>query len=481
MKYISDNLKDFDDVINAFLKFKNGGYWVKKIDKKGLDIYEIVEGPYTKEDAQKISKNYLPKYKLQGYDKFSQFYSFKNLLLSDSLLNNEENKWEPPDGIFIFAIAHEFLDITVYKKYNLQNKDFNKFLTYGSINNVSRVDIKNYLIFYNDKKTEAYIKAKNLYRLIKENPEITEENIDKIIKNYIDREQEDISVMPTYLQKYIKGCELITLSFFKKYSKEKDPLRTIFNHLKECLNEKSIFFQSLDDNSIEISVETDLIINEKDYRPKKIYFIYNNLQEEYTFQLGNYGGDYYIKLEKNNIIIELPKEKKKWNQFLITNFTSDSKFNNLQKVLALFLYICKSLGKNKLSIEDIRSVNCQYQNENLPIYINIIRELADLPSIYHQLNFVRKDEKTFKQKINKYKNIKLKDLELDLELEQDLKEKTLSQLSKDYLQGFYRYPQICLIVSIISKILYQKTKDCCSEFTSNLKNKNYDFYKSNFI
>ena len=481
MKYISDNLKNFDDVINAFLKFKNGGYWVKKIDKKGLDIYEIVEGPYNKEEAEKISNNYLPKYNLQAYDKFSQFYSFKKLLLSDSLLNNEENSWEPPAGIFIFAIAHNLLDITVYKKYNLENKDFNKFLTYGSINNVVRIDVKNYLIFYNGKKTQAYIKAKNLYKLIRENPEISEENIDNIIKNYIGKEQEDISVMPIYLQKYIKNCELITLSFLKKYSKEKNPLREIFNHLKECLNDKSIFSQSLDDNSIEISVETDLIINEKDYRPKKIYFLYNNSDENYSFQLGNYGGDYYIKLEKNNIIIKLPEDKKKWNKFLITNFSSDSKFNNLQKILALFLYICKSLGKNKLYLDDIRSVNCEYQNEVLPIYINIIRELAELPSIYQKLNFIRKDEKKFKQKINKYKNIKLKDLELNLFLEKDLEEKTLSQLSKDYLQGFYRYPKICLVVSIISKILYQKTKDCCSQFTSNLKNNNYDFYKSNFI
>ena len=482
MKYISDNLKDFDDVISAFLKFKNGGYWIKKIDKKGLDIYEIVEGPYSKETAQDISENYLPKYILQGYEKFSEVYTFINLLLSKSLLKDtEENIWYPPKGIFIFAIAQKLLDITVYKKTDLEYKDFKKFMRYGEINNVTRIDIRDYLIFYNNKKTESYIKAKNIYRLIRENPEISEENIDKIIKNYIMKEQENVSIMPSYLSEYVKGCELITLNFFKKYTKEKNPLQSIFNHLNECLNEKSIFTQSIDNNSIEISIETDLIINEKDYKPKKIFFIYDNSSNQYSFQLGNYGADYYIKLEENNIIIELPKERKKWNKFLITDFSSDSKFNNLQKILALFLFICKSIGKEKLNINDTRSINCQYQNEDLPIYINIIRELADYPSIYEELEFYRQKEKEFKKIINKYKNIKLKDLELEKKIDKNLEEKTLSELSKDYLQGLYKYPEKCLVVSLVSKILYEKTKSCCSKFTGNLKSKNYNFYKNKFI
>ena len=348
MKYISDNLKNFEDTLDAFVKFKNGGYWIKKIDKKGLDVMEIVHGPYDKKTVVELSNNYTSKYNIKNIKIYSKVYSFKELLLSTPLIdstyitNDNDNIWKPPKGIFIFAMVHNIVNIAVYKENDLLSSDFNKFVRYGDINDIVYISSRKYMIFYNLKNAESYIKAKNLYRLIEENIEIKDENIDKIIKLYTRAdEHQKINIMPTYIKKYIKNCELIDLSFFKKYNKDKYPLKSIFEHLKECLNNNNIFSQSLEDNSIEISIEVNLIYNNKDYKPKKIYFIYNNIKEEYTFELGNYGGDYSIKLQGNEIIIKLPENKEKWNKFLLTSLGTDTNLNNIEKLLSLFLYICK--------------------------------------------------------------------------------------------------------------------------------------------
>ena len=486
MKYVSDNLKNFEDTLDAFVKFKNGGYWIKKIDKKALDIIEIVNGPYDKKKAIELSENYTSKYRIKNIDIYSKVYSFKELLVSPSLLNtsytDSANIWKPPKGIFIFAIVHNIVNMAVYKKKDIISKDFNKFIRYGEINNVIYITIKNYLIFYNLKKAESYIKAKKLYKLINENQDIIEENLDKIIKVYTQSdESEKYNIVPNYMKKYIKNCELITLSFFKKYNKEKNPLQSIISHLKECLNENSVFSQSLDDNSIEISIEVDLIYNDKDYKPKKIYFIYNNAREEYTFELGNYGGDYSIKLKGNEITINLPENKEKWNKFIFTKLGSDGKLNNIEKLLSLFLYICKSVGKDKLIINDSRIVSCKYEKDNLSVYINIIRELGGYKNIYHNLGLIRKNEKEFVQKLNKYKNIKVGDLIQNKIFDQNLLNKTLAEISYDYLNGFFKYKEICLVISIVSKLIYEKTKECCSVFKVNLKNNTYDFYKKKFM
>lgn len=485
MKYFSDSLKNFEDVLEAFIKFKNGGYWIKKIDKKSLDIVEIVNGPYSKKEAEELSKNYVSKYKISNVEIYSKVYNFKQLLLSSSLLDtsyidrDENNIWKPPKGIFIFAIVHNIVSIAVYKKEDLQDKDFIKFVRYGEINNIKYNTANNYIIFYNSKNTESYIKAKKLYKLIIKNKELNEENLEKIIKLYTySDEYSQVDIIPNYMSRYVKNCELITLSFFKKFQKEKNPLQAIFNHLKECLNENSVFSQSLDDNSIEISIEVDLIYNDKDYKPKKIYFIYNNKDGQYSFELGNYGGDYSIKLDNNEIKINLPNNREKWNKFIMTKLGTDTKLSNIEKLLSLFLYICKSVGKTKLTINDNRIISCKYGKEELPIYINIIRELAGYKSIYHNLDIYRSNEKEFSQRLNKYKNIKIQELIKDKNLNID---KTISKISKDYLQGHYNYDEICLVISLISTTLYNKIKTCCSDFKVNLKNNNYEFYKKNFL
>ena len=140
---------------------------IKKIDKKALDVMEIVNGPYNKKKAIELSENYTSKYRIKNIDIYSKVYSFKELLISPSLLNasytDSENIWKPPKGIFIFAIVHNIVNIAVYKKKDIISKDFNKFIRYGEINNVIYINRIFYRSFY---KITLDILLKMWYKII---------------------------------------------------------------------------------------------------------------------------------------------------------------------------------------------------------------------------------------------------------------------------------------------------------------------------
>ena len=70
--------------------------------------------------------------------------------------------------------------------------------------------------------------------------------------------------------------------------------------------------------------------------------------------------------------------------------------------LCFYIFV-KSVKKTKLFIGDNRITSCKYEKNNLPVYINIIRELAGYKSIYNNLEIYREKEKEFTQKINKYR------------------------------------------------------------------------------
>ena len=495
--YVGKGLNNFEDTIDAFIHFNKGGYWVKKIDKKEGVLREIVSGPYKKVIAQKIASNWDPNYDLP-IEKYAKVYSFSELACSNTRENvpylDEIYIWKPPKGIDIFCISNNLLDVCVYDKSLLSNNDFIKFYKYGQINDVNYIfhesnkfnaPIVPKIICYHTKDIKAYKKAQKIAKYLNEETMHTERNknyvINKILNKHVDELDRPI-VFPSHITDNTL-CDVVDLYFFKNFYKEKNAFLKAFDELKKCLHDENIIFQNLENNYIEIVLEIDLIVNSKDYKPKKLY-LKNSESEGLKLILGDYQDSYNIKLKDSVIDVNLPKNRKQWNIFLMEKMGGSKDFYNVEKIMALFLYICKCLGKTNLTIKDQRTIDCACDSNESQIYINIIRELANLPSIYENLGFVRKNNKTFKSIIQNYKNVKLKDLieensKYD-ERRQIFLEKTVGQLATMYMDGMCAYEEMCSILSVTSTIIHNKITTCCLEYSINLDKTNLSFLRNFF-
>ena len=495
--YVGKGLNNFEDTIDAFIHFNKGGYWVKKIDKKEGVLREIVSGPFKKVIAQKIASNWDPDFDLP-IKKYAKVYSFSELSCSNikehSAYLEDIYIWKPPKGIDIFCISNKLLDVCVYDKSLLSNNDFIKFYKYGQINDVKYIlqetnkfnaPIVPKIICYYSKDIKAYKKAQKIAKYLNEEIMHTEKNknyvINKILDKHVDENDRPI-IFPSHITNDVV-CDVIDLYFFKNFYKEKNAFRKAFDELKKCLDNESIIFQNLENNYIEIVIEIDLIVNSKDYKPKKLYLKHSESQG-LKLELGDHQDSYSVKLKDSIIDVNLPKNRKQWNIFLMEKMGDDKDFYNVEKIIALFLYICKCLGKTNLTIKDQRTIDCACDSNESQIYINIIRELANLPSIYESVGFVRKNNKTFQNIVQNYKDVKLSDL-IQENIKYDEKrqlflEKTVGELATMYMNGMCAYDEMCNILSVTSTIIHNKITNCCLEYSINLDKISLSFLRKFF-
>ena len=270
--YVGKGLNNFEDTVEAFIHFNKGGYWVKKIDKKEGFLREIVSGPFKKVIAQKIASNWDPDFDLP-IEKYAKVYSFSELACSNTKEHSEYLEdiyvWKPPKGIDIFCISNKLIDVCVYDRSLLSNNDFIKFYKYGQINDVNYLEINDNpspkIICYKTKDIKAYKKAQKIAKYLNEEIMHTPENktyiINKILGKHVDENDRPV-VVPSHVTSSTE-CDVVDLYFFKNFTKEKNPFLKAFNHLKKCLNNESVIFQSLENNHIEIVIEIDLIVSSK--------------------------------------------------------------------------------------------------------------------------------------------------------------------------------------------------------------------------
>ena len=269
--------------------------------------------------------------------------------------------------------------------------------------------------------------------------------------------------------------------------KTKNKFLTCFNKLKKCLPKNYVTIKSDENNKIVTKLKVKLITSNKDYRPKLLYIskLSNN---KYILELGNASGDYFVKLEEDELRFVLPSTRIEWRKFVISEFNDDVFFDSIEKTLALMLYISKCLGKDKIFIRDDRVATCDCKNVKSHVYINPIRYILGHKNIYYDLGFKDNNNKKIKQVVDKYKNIKLKDfLTLEEEVLDFFKgeeliflDKTIYELCEMFLEKACEYEEMCNILSLVSIKIFNELYDCCAVFSSELVRKDLGFYRRFF-
>ena len=312
--YLNKGLITFEDVIDAFNKFEDGGYWVKKIIKGGGFLREIVEGPFNIKDANKNAKEWKKIFKY-GNDikknEIAKVYNFFSLVCYHENIKKDylkiEHIWEPPSGTELFCMLKKPDWIVVKEKYETENKNFKKFYNYVKNFEIIMDSYFDYNIYINSKNYKSIIRYRVAKTLIDDyafQPLELEEYLKYLMGKNI--EKKFIS-LPLYLKEFNNSCYAIYLNLFKTIKN----INNFYSKLKNCLPEENIHIN----NKLNFYV----LIDEKDYKAKKIIF---DNKEKFIFE--------------DNIILNTLDE----NLYIEGNIN--------ENYLAFILYIAKGLNINNI-------------------------------------------------------------------------------------------------------------------------------------
>ena len=176
--YLGWGLINFEDILNALTKFKDGGWWIRKIDYKDAFHREITEGPYTEKEAKRKANNWNKFFTYK--DKkitTAKVYSLKDLLCNHEkdykyLKNHlyEEYIWRPPNGWELICLL-----LSKDKVLLLEEKpNMEKAKMYVLDNDFELIKHKNYEIYYKKNDYMAKEQSNKLQKLIidyENNPE----------------------------------------------------------------------------------------------------------------------------------------------------------------------------------------------------------------------------------------------------------------------------------------------------------------------
>lgn len=403
-------LKNFNDCITAFINFKNGGWWIEEIEKEGIEEDEEskkikIIGPYSKiekENEEKRSKN------------VKEFYSFFQIIKKYTL---DDKNWKPPLGSLIFLLILNKIDVCYYKETN------DKIINFAINNDIKIIDLKDKgKIFYKN-IPQSFFSAKEIYNYLIDNNNIN--FLNKIIfkeKNFFNRE---------YKYYY-------TPEDFKGMSVEK-----LVKNLKKTLEVNKIYFQYLEDNNIEWNFNVKVLKNNQDLNFKNLIFKYKEF------------------LKEGEIIFQ-----NKYSFTFKNNFSdlTEIKILNYEKVviedLKLLIKILKSLKIKKIKIKDNNFEKCK----DYVVNKNIICNLAGEKNIFEDLNLKRENFGNYKIILNKYKNLKIEELDKKILYNKY----TISEIAKLYIKSRNRYSDICEIASIISELITDELNENSNYYMLNL-------------
>jgi hypothetical protein len=468
--YLNQGLNSFEDVISVFTKYRDGGYWVKKIDSKSGFYRELVDGPYEKKEAEK---------KAQFWNKFFQFkdiptahvYSFQNLICRVCKKDDEYDKkiqeylyseyiWQPQLGMALMCLLNGDLKILLNSVYN-RDDDFEKFALYVQELGVVKVTLFEYDIFYLEHEIDSNYKAATLRKLVSD----YFENPDQLVWLYDELQGFDHIrgtkpfIIPGYLLDGKKFCMPLDLEFFKKYNKVKECKRkrkVIFNDLKKCLPEFSADIKATEDN-VAMVLNAKLITNVKAHKVRDFYI---SMDKYDNIILGIiYPDDLtYIKVE----------ETKNCRGHITTNLT----IKKFDSSMWLMIYLCKVFGFTHLTIDDNFKVACDNYDT---VHQNILLFLDDQPSVYDKFGFKLdyKDEKQKNEIISKFQSQDLDVFDRGLVDAYDINNlfpsNNLKDVAHTYFNGMNKYLYTCEVLKRISEKIFNEISDCCLHYTVELR------------
>jgi len=478
--YLNWGMNNFEDVLDAIINFKNGGWWVRKIDFKDGFYREITNGPYEEKKAIKLAKEWNDFFVYKDLTT-AKAYSFVDLICYQHSYYKNLNQHLYPEYIWRAPSGSELLCLLNYKKeekvlmIKKDKEDYNyqKFKLYVLDNGLKLINIEGYQIFYKEGDSVAYEQGKKLENLVKDFKDYPLQIIwlyNKAMDNNI-KEGSEPMLIPQYIKDFKEKNKIYTLDFFKDLknnnnNKKKERIEKLIEKLK---NEKKIFTLP----NI-VSYKLPLLYHKKDYHVKNL-LISCGKSTDLPDQRYNKSNDLPDLRSNNDLIIEI-KEDKYFIQLIIPqvsmakikfNISYDKEsyiFND--KLISLMLYISKSLLVEEVILVDNLKEGC----DGLELYTNIIRFLAEEISIYDEMGFKEENREKRIEIIEKYKTKIISQKEDDL-----FYDKTFGDLSIQYLKGYREYKFVCQILNKMCKDIYKELSPCCLEYL--IKLKDFSFYQ----
>ena len=456
--YLGWGLNNFEDFLEAFTKYKDGGWWVRKIDYKDAFNREITDGPYKEKEAKEKAKSWNKFFKFKNLET-AKAYSLLELICQHNtdymdLKNHlyEEYIWRPPKGAELICLIKGLRKVVLYEnKENQDDYNFRKFEFYALQNGVKNLEVKGYSIFYLEGDYVSYERAKKLKNLV------IDYHGEKEILKWLYLEAINISsyrtgikpiIIPEYILDFKKDIVPQYLDFFKRLKVYKDKKSKI-NALLKSLKKYSKNLNTVN-NLYTISYTLPLLYSQKDDDIKYLNISY--LKD--TLKISIKTLDYDISLTDSDLN----------SGRLVFNFREEKSFD--LKLIKLFIFISKTLFINKLYLKDNLTEYCKCNKlSNIPLYLNMVNFLADKDPIYYSLGFRELNYDKRKEIVKPYANKQV----IENQGEEIFDNYTYKLLALDYLNGYCKYDYVCEVLQKVTTILFDKLKDCCLEYLLKLE------------
>lgn len=452
-----NRLATFEDAVDAFKKFPDGGFWVKKIIQRMGIFRESVLGPYTKKEAATLADRWKKVFKYED-EEVARVLSFSELVCSPSPSKLGEYKWKPPKGSGMICVAKGEYPLSLYDQDDIDKSEYRKFYEYTYPDGVRSKQVKNFFIIYNRYSMDSYRRMSAMEQFIRNDMDnYFEEEFVWLVRKISGKKESNgdkPNIIPGYISRLDWECDPVELDFFKEFLPSDDlrdyrkvddhkkadkkgkkgkkdgnaNISKAYNKLRKCAPEDNKTFFFYDDIRFE-AAEVDLLVEDKilqygeDVSLDKIRKSMKKLVIEkgnngkYNVLLTNYEGNfsvgvYAIHNGQGRMIINLPDSdfdplKEKETIFISRNLRRGRYFTKMDVNGAILLYIVKCLGVEKVWIQDERTGDCQCEASDISSFINPVRFLADQPSIYANLGFKNEQQEKLDQIIEEYKKVDL--------------------------------------------------------------------------
>jgi hypothetical protein len=479
--YLDKGIYNLQSALDVFRTYKSGGYWIKKIDKKGGFHREIIDGPYDKLRAEKETEEWKKFFKFKDLET-AKFFTFDELFCKYSYSPELENYlypehiWKPPNYMKLFCMISKPEDILVLKINETKGEKFKDFWEYAKTEDINVRKTFDYNIYYNEKNYISIEKSKVAEKIILDYfSNNYEKNI--LLANLIDdRKIKENITIPQYLLDFKNTCYVIYLNFFKElFEKEKSyKPEKLYKKLNSCLPSDNFHLQ--DQNLI---LHFYLLLHSRDYKVKR--FSYYKENNKYYLIIGSFDYNITVKIIKNNAFLDINLSDKEtnWAIFLQNYLSNDNNITNLISLSALLCFLCKCLGVKNLSIDTQQSEPCFCDNKDIYVKTEIINLLAGRDSIYKKLGFINKKEKELQKILEDYGNMTIGEFLENEDPDQEILSMTLKEAAFNYLYGSCDYDDFCILMKKVEeKIEKQNLK--LLDYNINLENQNLKFYRKKF-
>lgn len=393
-------LKNFNNCISAFINFKDGGWWLEKYEEeKELKIL----GPYSNKEKEKNEGK-----------KEINFLSYYQLIKKYTL---DDKLWKPPYGAPLLLLINDKIDVCY-----LENK-IDKAFKFAIDNGLLYIKSKNNLTIFYKNNPQSFFSAKEIYNYLLDNDNT--DYLNKIIfkeRNFFNKEHK----------------HYYTPEDFKGMSLEK-----LVKSLKKTLEVNKIYFQHLEDNTIEWRFNIKILKDNEDMEFKNLIFKYKEFLNEGEMIFQN---KYLFKFKDN------------FSQFLEIYILNNGEIN--ENDFQILIKILRNLKVKKIKIKDNNYKECKgfYINEN------IIYNLANMKNIFEKLGMRREDYGRYKLVISKYKNLKIKELDEKVLYNNY----TISEIALLYIRSKNKYRDLCEIAAIITSLIGDEITEKSKYYKLNL-------------